>query len=241
MTNREYVEMLASRGVRPVELALGINPDDVVRQFQAVRLAQREPGDGRLWIESRVSTPAKNEYGIVVKPESFVGAMSKWREFPVMLAYHDMNRPVGRWPEDELSDDGLILRGFVSSAAPDIQQLVRDEVLTATSISFWPKKEEWDEESKTLTILEMELLEVSLVPIPADRGTWVRELSGMGFGARVKKYHVSSQEAAIVVPTVERAVVQSMKEDAAASFLLAAIDVLDAYDTVERRGGKCNG
>lgn len=223
MNNREYVALMQSRGVKTIEHSMGIDPDEVVRLFQSMKKLGQVGEDGRLAIGTRASTPNKNEYGIVVKPEAFLGTMARFREFPVMLAYHDQSQPVGRWTEDEISTEGLYLGGYVSSGAPHIQRLVLDDVITASSIAFWPKKEEWNEETKTLTILEMDLLECSLVPVPADRGTYIEMLSGLGFAAWAARYKGEEEPAPTVLSAPDPWRNELLTEVAAASIQLAAM------------------
>lgn len=132
--------------------------------------------DGRLRIRSLVSTPRVNSYGFRIAPAAFVEAGPMFAENPVMLAYHRGDWPVGRWDEGwTVTENGLVLEGWISAAEPQIQEKVLDGTLGRTSIAFWPLGEEQDDDDVTV-ITKLRLFEVSLVPIPADAGTMVEPL-----------------------------------------------------------------
>jgi len=128
---------------------------------------------GRLAIRSLMSTPSIDEMQEIVEVGAFKSSLAKFMERPRMLAYHDMMQPVGNWTRLELAEGGLSGEGFISSARPDIQQLVIDEVLDGASIGFFINEAEYDEEMELFRIKDLELVEVSLVPIPANRDTFV--------------------------------------------------------------------
>lgn len=134
--------------------------------------AQRD-ADGRLQVRSLMSTPSIDEMQEIVEVGAFKSSLEKFMERPRMLAYHDMMQPVGNWTRLELTEGGLSGDGFVSSARPDIQQLVIDGVLDGASIGFFINEAEYDEEMELFRIKDLELIEVSLVPIPANRDTFV--------------------------------------------------------------------
>jgi HK97 family phage prohead protease len=128
--------------------------------------------NGRLNVTIMASTPDIDETGEIVEVTAFSSSIEKYNDNPKLLAYHDMKQPVGLAP-GRITKAGLLLEGFVSSARPDIQQLVLDGVLSHASIGFFPKEVEWDEELDVLRHLDLELIENSLVPIPANLSTWV--------------------------------------------------------------------
>jgi HK97 family phage prohead protease len=129
---------------------------------------------GRLRIGTLASTPDIDEMGEIVEPTAFASSIEKFGENPMMLAYHDMGQPVGLWDDGQkITKGGLLLDGFVSAGRPDVQQLVLDGVLAHTSIGFFPREVEWDDRLEVMRITDLELIEVSLVPIPANRSTFV--------------------------------------------------------------------
>jgi HK97 family phage prohead protease len=136
---------------------------------------------GRLWVSSLASTPDIDDVGDVVLPSAFQSSIDRFGEIPLMLAYHDMRQPVGLWPKQEITKRGLELEGFISGARPDIQRLVLDDVVGKASIGFLLKEDgiKYDEDLEIFKITDMTLVEVSLVPIPANRNTDVTVMSAL--------------------------------------------------------------
>jgi hypothetical protein len=54
-----------------------------------------------------------------------------------------------------------------------IQEKILDGVLKKSSIGFFPKAVDWDDEQELWRITDLELFETSLVPVPANPGTFV--------------------------------------------------------------------
>lgn len=134
--------------------------------------------EGRLRIRILSSTPDIDEMNEIVEVDAFRSSLGSYNERPILLAYHDMGQPVGLAPARITSEGLLHDDAFVSSARPDVQQLVLDGVLAAASIGFMVKRMEYDEELEVGRIKDLELIEVSLVPIPANRSTFVEAARG---------------------------------------------------------------
>lgn len=128
--------------------------------------------NGRLNISILASTPDIDSQDEIVEVSAFASSSEEYNANPILTAYHDLKQPVGKAPS-EMTKAGLMQRGFVSSARPDIQQLVLDGVLQFASIGFIPKVMEWDEDLDVLRHLDLTHLETALVPIPANLHTWV--------------------------------------------------------------------
>lgn len=135
--------------------------------------------DGRLRIRALVSTPRVNSYGFRIDPSAWPEAMPEFMQNPVMMAFHDWSRPIGRWDKWEVTQAGLVMEGWISSSEPGMQQKVLDGTVSRVSIGFWPLSEDRDED-ETPVVKKVKLMETSLVPIPADAGTMVEPLAGVG-------------------------------------------------------------
>ena len=129
--------------------------------------------DGKLQLSTMASTPDIDDMDEIVEATAFASSINRFAEIPVMLAFHDMKQPVGLWPKQHITKAGLALDGFISAGRPDIQKLVLDGVIAHTSIGFFVKDVEWDDELEVLRIKDLDLIEVSLVPIPANRSTFI--------------------------------------------------------------------
>lgn len=102
------------------------------------------------------------------------------RPYIPMLFNHDNTRIVGRW--DEFWNDhewngkkGLWVRGVVFD--PDMEHLVRTYQLRGLSIGYRKVCSREDEDFRYVT--EVELMEVSLVPIPSNPVTLIHVVDGV--------------------------------------------------------------
>lgn len=118
-----------------------------------------------------------------IMPGAFAKTLKANRNPIPMLFSHDLSRPVGAWTTLYESDAGLVAKGKITLDAIDGRSayaLVRDGAITGLSIGFRvvataPSKnsERW--------IKEIELLEVSLVAVPANdaaRITSIKSITG---------------------------------------------------------------
>jgi len=125
-----------------------------------------------LIISGYASTVEKDRMGDVIKADAWkqAGALDNYLKNPVVLAYHDMNRPIGRTIEHTADNKGLRITAKISKAAGDIAQLIKDGILSTFSIGFIVKDADYDQKTDIFVIKEVELLEVSVVTIPANAG-----------------------------------------------------------------------
>ncbi len=135
-------------------------------------------------IEGFASTPDIDDYNEVVEPEAFRKLLPRFREFPILLRMHDFwGVPVGKVLEAEIRSGGLWVKALVSEAAPDIQVLIKEGILRAFSVGFRGKVHEEDsaEDARPrITWKEVELLELSIVSIPANRRALFEQASKKG-------------------------------------------------------------
>jgi HK97 family phage prohead protease len=164
----QYPNMKFLDGGEPVKVLAAAN--------DGVKLQARTE-DGKLRIRALASTPTVNAYGFKIDQRAFVDAIPAFRLNPVMLAYHRMDWPVGRWDLSlSVSPEGFVAQGWVSAAEPAIQEKVLDGTLGRVSVAFLPLA--WEEEDgQPMVITKLRLFEISLVPIPADAGTMVEPLA----------------------------------------------------------------
>jgi HK97 family phage prohead protease len=102
--------------------------------------------------------------------------LERFRKNPVVLWSHDSTAlPVGTADEIEENDDGLTMRVHFASAranpkADEVWEAVKEKLVRGVSVS-WRYGERSDEErdaERVAVFRGNELLEVSLVPVPAD-------------------------------------------------------------------------
>ena len=123
-----------------------------------------------IFIEGYASTCDVDRTGDVVSADAWKTGLTNYLKNPIILAFHDHDDPVGRMVEHRVDSKGLWIKARISAAA-EIFNLVKDNVLTAFSIGFKVMDAEYDSESEIFMIKEVELVEISIVSIPCNQNT----------------------------------------------------------------------
>jgi HK97 family phage prohead protease/HK97 family phage major capsid protein len=131
----------------------------------------KENDDGSLTIEGYANTTSKDRAGDVIPKSAWEkpAAMQNYLKNPIILAYHDHSRPVGKMVDYEVTDIGLKIRAVVSKAAGDIYDLVKEGILKTFSVGFRILDASYDSHSDTYYITDVELHEISIVSIPCNQ------------------------------------------------------------------------
>jgi HK97 family phage prohead protease len=110
--------------------------------------------------------------------------LDDFRQNPVMLAQHDSNKPIGRWPSIEVQNGRLEALGEfapegVSELADEYCRLAKSGIIRAVSVGFIPIEYE-PRRGGGYLFKKWDLLELSLVSVPANPNALVieRRLSG---------------------------------------------------------------
>jgi HK97 family phage prohead protease/HK97 family phage major capsid protein len=127
-----------------------------------------EEGD-EIVIRGMASTTDKDRMGDIIESDAWKGGLANYRKNPVILFNHDHNRPIGKAKLIKQVDNGLELEAKISKAAGEIVDLIKDGVLGAFSVGFMVKDADYDSDTRTFFIKKAELLEVSVVSIPANQ------------------------------------------------------------------------
>lgn len=122
-------------------------------------------------IEGYASTNDIDRSGDVVSATVWEKGLENYVKNPIILAYHDYSKPVGRMVEHRFDSKGLWIKARISSAAEDVFKLVKDGVMTAFSIGFRILDAEYNQMAEVFLIKEIELHEISVVPIPCNQNT----------------------------------------------------------------------
>jgi HK97 family phage prohead protease/HK97 family phage major capsid protein len=131
--------------------------------------ASDEPSDS-VYIEGYASTTDIDRQGDVVPASVWEAGIKNYLKNPIILAQHDYNDPVGRMVEHRIDNKGLWIKARISAAA-EICNLVKDEVLTAFSVGFRVMDAEYNAATELFVIKQLELVEVSIVSVPANQNT----------------------------------------------------------------------
>lgn len=149
-------------------------------------------GDGTLVIRGMASTKDVDRYNDIVEPLAFDITLETYMKNPIMLLQHDSNKPIGRFDETKITDDGLSVTGSVLYDEDGCVKKIQYGVLGAFSIGYIPKRFEirsgdgtllatengyekgygwedvWTDATAIRTIKELDLVEISVVSTPAN-------------------------------------------------------------------------
>jgi len=125
--------------------------------------------DDDLIIHGMASTDDKDRVGDVISPMAWKNGLEHYKLNPIILFNHDYNRPIGRAVVVNQVEKGLELKAKISKAAGDIAGLIKDGVLGAFSVGFMVRDADYDSNTETFLIKQAELLEVSVVSVPANQ------------------------------------------------------------------------
>ena len=144
------------------------------------------------------STGAVDRHGDTVAPEGW--RLDAYRENPVVLWAHDYRRPAIGRAQSVWRDGGALLTRLEfapTEFAREVEGLYRQGYQQGVSVGFRPLRFEERRDARTgaflgIRFLEQELLEISAVPVPANRGALVvgragtvNEVVGLLRGLRV--------------------------------------------------------
>ena len=102
---------------------------------------------------------------------------------PVLLAYHDHERPIGRVNELDIQEDGVKFtanvgnpkKGELTDTQKEVRSLIDQGILKAVSVGFIPKKikapefTDDGEMTREMIIEQWEMIELSIVSVPANQ------------------------------------------------------------------------
>jgi len=126
--------------------------------------------DGSITIKGLASTNALDRTGDIIDHNAWKeGGLDNYSGNPIILFNHDYNRPIGRAKYCDVTQNGLELEAKISKSAGDIVELIKDGVLGAFSVGFKVKDADYNKETDGFLIKSAELLEVSVVSIPANQ------------------------------------------------------------------------
>lgn len=126
--------------------------------------------DQNIYIEGYASTVDVDRQGDLVPTSVWEKGMQNYLKNPIILAYHDHSNPIGRMVEYKTDGRGLWIKARISTAAKQFQ-LIKDGILTAFSIGFRVLDAEYNSTAEVFLIKDLELVEISVVSVPANQNT----------------------------------------------------------------------
>src|SRR5210317_1872099 len=120
-----------------------------------------EEENGNLRITGHASTNDEDRSGDIIVSDAWTDseALANYLKNPVILAYHDPSRPIGKTIDHEVDDKGLKITAKISKAAGDVLDLIKEGILSAFIVGFRLKEADYDPKSALFFIKKLELLE----------------------------------------------------------------------------------
>jgi HK97 family phage prohead protease/HK97 family phage major capsid protein len=129
-------------------------------------------GSKSLKIAGYANTITKDRAGDVVTAEAWAKGVENYRKNPVMLYQHKHDCPIGRIEKIVVDKKGIYVEGAVSEAAEKnhgIHTLINDGALKSFSVGFRVKDGKYNRNDDSMTITDVELLEISIVSVPCNQ------------------------------------------------------------------------
>jgi HK97 family phage prohead protease len=121
----------------------------------------------------------KDSYGDIVQPTAFKNLAKKGIESVKMLWQHNMKEPIGAWKTYNIDSKGLFLEGQISQVVQKGKEaidLIKMGAINGLSIGYYTIKESYDKDSKSLLLDELDLVETSIVTMPANTLARISEI-----------------------------------------------------------------
>ena len=133
---------------------------------------EKRAGKSTLKIAGYANTVDKDRSGDVVLPSAWAQGIDSYRKNPVLLYQHKHDNPIGRVEKITVDKKGIYIEAAVSEAAEKlhgVHSLIKDGALKSFSVGFMVKDGKLDKAKDTFVISEVELLEISVVSVPANQ------------------------------------------------------------------------
>jgi HK97 family phage prohead protease len=217
-------------------------------------------------VTALVSTPAVDRYGEVVEPSAYEGGLKKFMANPVLVANHQYavegghSGVIGKWRDMKVTDAGLEGTATFLPAGDALADnwwtRVEAGVVNSFSVGFIPHKAEMVDftredgsTAKRRHDLTVELLEVSVVSIPANPEARLRALlsAAVGGGALAPGEQVAGkslvaladEQLADIEAAISKALTKLLSTDPGSELHRLIADVVEAAQA--GGGHTCSG
>ena len=180
-------------------------------KFDKKELVQTTENERKVLIRGLASTNNLDRYSDIVEPGAFAKSIATYMLNPVMLLQHNPEKPIGRFLSANIVPNGIEVIGEILHNEDGVMEKVEKGVMSAFSIGYIPKKYEVRSPDGTLlateegitenapmsalfdnkntrVIKELDLLEISIVSIPANaQSVFALEASTKSFFGDMEK------------------------------------------------------
>lgn len=132
--------------------------------------ANEDDDEDTLIIEGYASTKDIDRTSDIIEAQAWKKrtALKGYKKNPIILAFHRHDKPIGKAEYIEAGEDGLTIRAKISKAAGDVYDLIKEGILTTFSVGIIVNELDYDQEKDVFLIKNLELLEISVVSVPAN-------------------------------------------------------------------------
>lgn len=129
---------------------------------------------GKMVIKGFANTSDRDRVGDVVLPSAFEKSLAEYMENPVILFQHNWDKVIGKCIKADIISEGdqqgLYIEAEISGAkdVEEVKTKIAEGILKTFSIGYNELEADFDEASGCNVVKELELLEVSVVTIPAN-------------------------------------------------------------------------
>ena len=180
-------------------------------KFDKKELVQTTENERKVLIRGLASTNNLDRYSDIVEPGAFAKSIATYMLNPVMLLQHNHEKPIGRFLSANIVPNGIEVVGEILHNEDEVMEKVEKGVMSAFSIGYIPKKYEVRspdgvllateegitedapmsalfDDKNTRIIKELDLLEISIVSIPANaQSVFALEASTKSFFGDMEK------------------------------------------------------
>ena len=134
-----------------------------------IKVHHDEDGEEKVTIEGFANTTTVDRVGDIILEEAWTkGGLENYLKNPIILAYHNHDRPIGKMTDYAVNNRGLKIVADIYKSAGEIFSLIKSGVLTTFSVGFRTKDADYDIETDLFVIKDLELFEISVVSVPAN-------------------------------------------------------------------------
>ena len=122
-------------------------------------------------IEGFANTTDRDRTGDIITAQAWANGLENYQKNSVLLYQHNTSNPIGKVTNMEVSERGLWVEAEISAVNDNLHTLMNDGALKGLSVGFSLENQKYDAEKDTTFITELELLEISVVSVPANQNS----------------------------------------------------------------------
>lgn len=191
------------------------------------------PNDGEevIYIEGFASTDTVDRDNDIIPMSAWADpeATKNYLKNPIVLGYHDRDKPVGTCEKLEVRDGGLFVKvKIVKSVNAEVYSAVKNGILKTFSVGFSLMDLEYDQELDSFILTKVELKEISIVSIPCNPDATFAVIKSLTSKQNQEKHKMPQAQTEELKQAVQAELDRIKAEEAAA---LAAKQKQDADQT----------